>query len=792
MNNMDIKNRFIELRKKILEQEFSRMTDRQQEAIFSVHGPLLILAGAGSGKTTVLVNRVANMVKYGNAYHSEFVPDFLEEADIGIMERFLENPEESRRSYVENLIKDRPIPPWSILAITFTNKAAGELRERLRGMLGEQANDLLAATFHSACARILRREIEKLGYSRDFTIYDTDDSISVIKGLLKEMGLNDKNFTPRSILTAISRAKDSLIDVESYAAQAVEFREKKIADFYAGYQKKLKEANAVDFDDIIVLTIRLFQEFPDVLGYYQNKFRYIMVDEYQDTNYAQYILVSTLAERHGNIGVVGDDDQSIYKFRGATIENILNFEDQFKGCKTVRLEQNYRSTGNILSAANEVIGHNKGRKGKSLWTENPVGDKIFNFTADDEGTEGLFIADKINEIIADGGRTYRDFAVLYRVNAQSNQVENALRRTGIPYRIIGGTRFYDRKEIKDIIAYLCVLNNPTDNLRLKRIINVPKRGIGMTTVEQAEAFAGSVGQSIYSLLLSASDYGETKRIAPKVKPFMDMMEQLRAEMETLPLSDLTTRIMEQSGYSGMLQAEGKEAEDRIQNLNELITNMITYQQDNEGATLSGFLEEVALLSDIDNYDEETGAVVLMTMHSAKGLEFPIVFIPGMEEGVFPSGMSMFNPEEIEEERRLAYVGITRAKERLFLTNASRRMLYGMTSYNQPSRFLREIPDELKESLNEEKVPSRAGANQDRFRQIAQNRQSSLLDRKPKGAVAPSFAKGERVRHPVFGEGDVLSALQVGNDCMLEILFDRVGKKKLMANFAKLQKVEAGA
>ena len=765
------------------------MTDRQREAVFQVEGPVLILAGAGSGKTTVLVNRVSNMVKYGNAYYSDRLPAVLDQDDLAILQDYLDTWDEEKRGYAEGLIADYPIAPWSILAITFTNKAAGELKERLEKMLGEKAKDVVAATFHSACARILRREIDKLGYSRDFTIYDTDDSISLIKACLKQCNLNDKNFTPRSILSEIGRAKDQLISPEEYRKKYEgEYRQKRIGEVYTLYQNRLKEANAVDFDDIIVLTIRVMQEFPDVLDHYRRRFKYILVDEYQDTNYAQYVLVSMLAQEHRNICVVGDDDQSIYKFRGATIENILNFEDQFQGCKVIRLEQNYRSTGNILDAANGVIQNNRRRTGKKLWTENPVGEKIHVYTAADEADEALFIADTINSLVSQEQRSYRDFAVLYRVNAQSNNIENMLRRTGVPYRIIGGTRFYDRKEIKDIVAYLCVINNSADDLRLRRIINVPKRQIGNTTVELLENLAASLGRSMYDVAVNAGEYGELRKSAGKLLDFTAMMEELRAAKDTIPIADLCSLVIEKSGYREMLKAEGKEGEERLQNVEELISNMVAYQRDNEEATLSGFMEEVALLSDIDNYDEASGAAVLMTMHSAKGLEFPVVFLPGMEEGVFPGNMSMFDPEEVEEERRLAYVGITRAKERLYLTCAQHRLMYGSTMYNKPSRFLREIPEELCEETGQERKAARENLHVQPRQETAPSAARSTMLNSPRTEKAPAFAPGDRVLHPAFGEGSVLSARAIGGDCMLEVSFDTAGNKKLMANYAKLKKV----
>ncbi len=790
---MDIGATYIQLKKRILEKEFSRMNDKQRVAVFSNQGPLLILAGAGSGKTTVIVNRIAFLIKYGNAYHSTAVPASVDEETIRFLTAYLEKGEGDPEA-VRSLLAARPPRPWNVLAITFTNKAAGELKSRLEAVLGEAALEIWAGTFHSVCVRILRREIEALGYDKSFTIYDTDDSVRVLKDCLKDLNLNDKQFPPKQMLGAVSRLKDEMTDpVQAKALAGGDYRQQKIADVYALYAKKLKAANALDFDDIICCTVRLFEQFPEVLAAWQNRFAYVMVDEYQDTNHAQYRLVSLLSAAHKRICVVGDDDQSIYRFRGATIENILSFEHQFERAEVIRLEQNYRSTQTILNAANAVIEHNTQRKGKQLWTSNGKGEQVLVYRASDEMDEAAFIADTIEENVREG-RKYADHAILYRMNAQSAQIERHFTKAAIPYRIIGGLRFYERKEVKDMIAYLSVINNPADSVRLKRIINEPKRGIGEATVAAAEEIAATLGDTLFDVLSEPESYATLTRKAQPLKEFSTLIRGFIDTAAETTLDVLLESVMEDTGYMNMLKAQGDEGLTRIENLNELKSNVLKYALENEEATLSGFLEEVSLLTDIDNYDADADAAVMMTMHSAKGLEFPFVFVVGMEEGIFPGIQSMYDPSEAEEERRLAYVAITRAKERLFITNASSRMLFGQTMRNRPSRFLIEIPPEYKNetglSVRVSRQPTPAYTPPARTAQTSGLASAAGISsaQKPAQPSGTSYAAGERVSHKIFGNGMILSATPMGNDTLLEIAFDTKGTKKIMANFTKLDKL----
>ena len=784
---------FNQLKKKILEQEFSRMNEMQKKAVFHINGPLLILAGAGSGKTTVLVNRIANMVKYGNAYETDAAGS---EGDAAILRAYLEG-DRTLAGQATAMLAERPIAPWKILAITFTNKAAGELKQRLAGMLGESGGDIWAATFHSTCARILRRDCDLLGFTRHFTVYDSDDSKRLMKECQKTLKIDDKMFPTRLLLSNISKAKDNLISPKEFLSQVgSDFRLRRIGEAYDLYQRKLKEADAMDFDDLLYYTVALLRESPEVLAYYQNKFRYILVDEYQDTNHAQYQFIHLLAKNHQNLCVVGDDDQSIYRFRGANIENILSFEKSFPNCTVIRLEQNYRSTQNILSAANAVIENNRERKGKTLWTKNPAGEKIQIHTALNEMEEGKFIADTILQGVADG-RKYSDFAVLYRMNAQSNVIERSLVKAAIPYRIVGGFRFYERKEIRDMIAYLSVIANPADEMRLRRIINEPKRSIGEKTVASATEIAGVLGVTLFEVLRHADEYEPLRRSAPKLMAFAQMIDSLNqlAQEETVTIHELYEQLLEKSGYAEALRLLGEEGEARLENVNELASNLIKYEEENgEESSLSGFLEEVSLMTDIDNYDEAADSVVLMTMHSAKGLEFPVVFIPGIEEGIFPSYQSIQTPGDIEEERRLAYVGITRAKEQIYLLNATSRMIYGSTNRNKLSRFAEEIPEELVDRTVErswkqmgpgDKIPSSAREN----KTVTTNSARSIGTSAPKQSpAASSLSVGDAVLHKVFGHGLILSATRMGNDTLLEIAFEKVGTKKVFANYAKLKKL----
>ncbi len=784
---------FRELRQKALSEHFGRMNPEQREAVFTIKGPVLILAGAGSGKTTVLVNRIANMVYFGNAYNSDYIPYDISNEDIEFLKNYKKGDDAER---LRNIIcnPDEIIKPWNILAITFTNKAAGELKQRLSDMLGDAGTGITAATFHSACVRILRREIEQLGYPSDFTIYDSDDSQRVIKTCLSELDISDKMFPPKSVAGVISSAKDRMLSPSDFEAEyGNDFRMSKIALVYNLYQKKLIASGALDFDDIIRLTVVLFEKFPETLRHYRNLYKYIMVDEYQDTNHAQYRLVSLLSGSHRNLCVVGDDDQSIYKFRGATIENILGFEDEFDDCKTIRLEQNYRSTQNILDAANEVIKNNRGRKSKRLWTADKNGDNVKVCRLPNENAESKFITDEILEGIKNG-KKYSDFAVLYRMNAQSNSVERAFTGAGIPYKVYGGLRFYDRKEIKDIIAYLSVINNPYDMLRLKRIINEPKRGIGDATVSAVEQIFSDTGESPVSIMANADKYQPTVKKASVLKPLGVMFLELAKSQNEIPLDELLDVLIEVSGYGKYLLSLGDEGITRSENISELKTTMKQYSEQAENPTLSGFLEEISLYTDVDKFEEQTETVSLMTMHSAKGLEFPVVFVVGMEDGIFPSSRSIGSEEEIEEERRLAYVAITRAKKELYLTYCSERMLFGQTNRNMVSRFIKEIPPALTEKVDKIAKATKIGfsSGESSFgnapKSMSLASQIAKSAKKPETVCSIDFAVGDRVSHKVFGEGTVVSVKKMSNDSMLEVAFDNVGSKKLMANFAKIVKI----
>ena len=728
----------------------------QQQAVFCTEGPLLILAGAGSGKTTVLVNRIAYILQ-------------------------------------SELCK-----PWQILAITFTNKAAGELKERICNAVPEGGSDIWAATFHSTCARILRRYGDRIGFTSHFTVYGTDDQKKLVKDILKQLNYDEKMLPVKRVLNEISKAKDEMLTPQEMLKRAgYDNLKQSVAKVYEIYQSRLKTADAMDFDDMLCKTVELFQNCPDILEFYQNQFKYIMVDEYQDTNKVQYKFVSMLAAKYGNICVVGDDDQSIYKFRGATIENILSFENTFKGAKMIRLEQNYRSTQNILNAANGVISNNTMRKGKTLWTENAVGDKIEVHTSDSERDEAQFIAKTILDGVADG-RKFSDFAILYRMNAQSNSIEQALSRSGIPHRVIGGRRFYDREEIRDMVAYLQVINNPHDDIRLSRIINVPKRGIGATTLEKAGEIAAGLGESIYSVIKDADVYPQLSRAATKLKSFVALIDGLMEAEQSgdYSLAELYNLILEHTDYEKYLKTEKDNPDVRIENIEELSSNIIKFEEDYaEEASLSNFLEEISLQTDIDNYDAEADSSVMMTLHSAKGLEFPVVFIAGLEEGVFPSIATMMNPDELNEERRLAYVGITRAKEKLYITKAKSRMLMGHTSYNKVSRFVNEIPPELLNYTGEKKTFASTNGFSASSSHISIGAGSKFTPNKSfntftKPAVKSGtvYKKGDCVFHKVFGRGMIMKTEKMGNDTMLEVAFDKAGTKTLMANFSKMEKI----
>ena len=759
------------------------MNDMQFEAVTTVNGPLLILAGAGSGKTTVLVNRIANLVKFGDGYRSTYCPTVTED-DIKAGEDYLNGVTDF---VPDGVFSVRQVRPWQILAITFTNKAAGELKERIAARLGEDASDIWAGTFHSVCGRILRRYAESIGYTSHFTIYDTDDQRRLMKQIMKAHEIDEKLLPHKRVLSIISDAKEKLISPVEFKEQAGnDLRLKTVAELYRIYQKRLMEADAMDFDDMIFNTVRLLQNYDDVLQYWTNKFRYVMVDEYQDTNHAQYELVRLLSSGENNICIVGDDDQSIYRFRGATIENILNFEDEYGNARVIRLEQNYRSTSNILDAANAVIKNNRGRKGKTLWTDNGTGEKISVFTADDERGEARYIADRILENVKNGAK-FSDHAVLYRMNAQSGSVENVFARSGIAYRVIGGLRFFDRKEIKDVIAYLQLVNNNNDDLRLRRIINEPKRGIGETTMSNAAQIAAELGISLFEVIKRADEFAALSRAAVRLRSFCDIIDELTEMSADISVSELLAEILEKTGYRQYLTESGEEPEkqeERLQNVAEFASTIAQYEQDAQEPSLSDFLEQTALVSDIDSLDESEDRVVLMTIHSAKGLEFNNVFLIGMEEGIFPGNQSIYSgAEEMEEERRLAYVAITRAKKTLTVTNAYMRMLFGSTNRNMPSRFLKEIPEELCSFEGYRRAPAKSEYSSGRTSYLDINAYSKA-PAAPKTSAA-KYAAGQKVSHKVFGEGLILSVKPMGGDTLLEVAFNTVGTKKLMAAYAKL-------
>lgn len=757
----------------------------------TTEGPLLLLAGAGSGKTTVLINRIANLIRFGRGSDTNEVPDTVSEEDVFFLEGLQQTASEFDKRRADYLCAVEPTAPWNIIAITFTNKAANELKDRLARILDNGAQDVWAMTFHSACCRILRRDIDRLGYTGNFTIYDTSDSERIMKEIIKDMGLDDKTFPAKYVLGIIGREKDKMTTPDELlerAEEAGDFRLLHTARAYKTYQTRLKENNALDFDDIIFRTVELLQQYEDVRTYYQRKFRYVLVDEYQDTNSAQYLLTALLAGGYENICVVGDDDQSIYRFRGATIENILNFEKHYPGSRTIRLEQNYRSTQSILNAANGVIAHNLGRKGKRLWTANASGDPITIYEAYDEGAEANFVAGQI--ISGSRGKNFKDYAILYRTNAQSNALEFALKRNGIPYRVIGGMRFFDRSEIKDMLSYLCVINNRTDDLRLKRIINNPPRGLGAKTLEVAERLANAEGKPLYDIVSNTDSYNPLEKAAAKFRQFTNLIEQLDQLLEDgMDLPEFYDELLARTGYIAMLEAKPtEENKTRIENVRELKSSIQAYVQNAEIPTLAGFLEEIALYTDIEEYNDGDDAVVMMTMHSAKGLEFPHVFLVGFEDGLFPGMRAIGDYEEMEEERRLCYVAITRAKETLTISHAKQRMLYGRTNAALASRFLKEIPENVIERkggfYRQESATPRYGSYQYQVPtyQNAKKEIPAYAAPAPKTAVL-ELNKGDMVQHTAFGRGMVLSVLKMGGDALLEIAFDDIGTKKLMSKTA---------
>ena len=792
----EMMQRFIAARKAYIASCFSKLNEMQRQAVLTTEGPLLLLAGAGSGKTTVLINRIANLIRFGSGSDSNLVPDTVEEEDVRFLESLQEPITEQERRRADYLCALNPVMPWNIIAVTFTNKAANELKERLVNLLTPEAGEVWAMTFHSACCRILRRHAELVGYTGNFTIYDSSDSERVMKDVIREMGLDDKTFPAKYVLSIISSEKDQMTTPEKLLARAEmagEPRAVHVARAYQKYQTRLKDNNAMDFDDIILQTVKLLQQSEEVRAYYQRKFRYVLVDEYQDTNHLQYLLTSLLAGGYENICVVGDDDQSIYRFRGATIENILDFEKQYQGARVIRLEQNYRSTQSILNAANSVIAHNLGRKGKRLWTANSQGDPIVVYEASDERAEASFVS---SQILAgkQRGRAMKDHAILYRTNAQSNALEYDLKRNGIPYRVIGGTRFFDRAEIKDMLAYLCVINNRNDDLRLKRIINNPPRGLGAKALETVQRLATAEGKSLYSIVSQPYSYAPLEKPAAKLMQFSALVEQLaHLLVDNMPLPEFYDELMHRTGYMQMLlDKPTEENKTRLENIKELKSSILSYVENAANPTLAGFLEEIALYTDLEEYNDSDDAVVMMTMHSAKGLEFPNVFLVGFEDGLFPGMRAIGDHDEMEEERRLCYVAITRAKERLYISHARQRMLYGRTAAAMASRFLREIPGDLVVKKGGYHVPSQWQQSTSEMAYTPRHAQPQVAPRQSVISAASSAApksvmldlnRGDMVSHSAFGKGLVLSVVKMGGDALLEIAFDQIGTKKLMAKTA---------
>ena len=781
----------IALKQQAFRKYFHSLNEQQQQAVFSVNGPVLVLAGAGSGKTTAIISRIVNMIYFGDGYAQ--ADGYLPEEDVVWLQAYIDGKEPEDVERLREILAIAPIRPWNILAITFTNKAAGEMRARLASTLGEElASSVHASTFHSACVQILRRSIERLGYGSDFAIYDADDSRKLMKSCLADCNVSEKQFPPRGIVQEISNAKDAMISPEEMWEDAGEdYRKQTVARLYAAYQRHLRESNALDFDDIIYLTVELFRRFPEELAKYQYRFPYVLVDEYQDTNHAQYQLISLLTHASGNLCVVGDDDQSIYRFRGATIENILGFEEEFPDCTVIRLEQNYRSTQNILDAANSVIANNTGRKSKHLWTNAGAGEKITWYRAADESDESAYVSDTILKQVK-AGEKYSDHAILYRMNAQSNMLERALVHKGIPYRIYGGTRFYDRKEIKDILAYMSIVENPNDRVRFERIVNEPKRGIGNATLALLLQISQDLHLSPLEVLQNVEQYPALSKKKTALKKFAELWETLITAEREQPLEQFLDTILEKTGYHGMLESMGEEGTFRLENIEELKTSILTYQNEAEEASLGGFLEEISLYTDVDKYEPDQDTVMLMTVHSAKGLEFRNVFLVGMEQGVFPGNRSLSTPQDLEEERRLAYVALTRAKEKLTLTTAASRMLFGMTMRNPPSQFLEEIDKSLLEEKTSRRQSKRGipAGNAESVQSISLLQQQVAASKKRVYQAQPKeFHVGERVRHAVFGDGTVLSITKMANDAMLEVGFDQVGTKRLMASHPKIKKLE---
>ena len=789
--------RYLAAKKALFDRKYGFLNEKQREAVYTIHGPLLVLAGAGTGKTTLLVNRIAYILKYGNAYFSDLVPASMDEQTVAELEKAADASDADLDLLLESFAPkaEERVAPWNVLAITFTNKAANEMKTRLEKVIGQSASDLWCGTFHSMCLRILRVYAEDAGLRPNFTIYDTDDTKKLITDCMKQLSVDEKILSAKQIMNRISMAKNELMTPHDFDAEVGnDHKLQQISSVYTFYQSKLEEANAVDFDDIIMRTVMLLRKNELARTNYQKKFHYVLVDEFQDTNRAQFELALLLSGGYNNLMVVGDDDQSIYKFRGATIENILHFDEKVPGTSIIKLEENYRSTANILNAANSVIRNNFGRRGKELWTSKGDGEKILVKQFENQNDEARFIANKVMELMIREKKKYSDFAVLYRTNAQSSALEAVFAKSGIPYRVIGGHRFFDRKEVKDIFAYLNVVNNPDDNLRLERIINEPKRKIGDATMSAVRRIAEDHGVSIFSVMENAHRYPMIAKAQSKFQMFVILIRGLQRMLELKKLSEVVRAVIEKSGYLDMLRQaeENGESSERRENVEEIISVAMEYEASHADATLRGFLEEVALVSDIDNYDNETDAVVMMTIHSAKGLEFPVVFLPGMEEGVFPSQQSALIKEELEEERRLAYVAFTRAEQRLYSLCAKERLLYGKTLYNPKSRFLDEVSEEYKvEDVLEQKPKYRTefGEKTKKFTLSTEfTAKSSLISEVGKTKKVESFIAGDRVKHYMFGEGTVLFVREMGADVLYEIEFDKAGTKKLMATYAKLQKI----
>ncbi len=834
MPNSSIELQYNILKRKLFDKYYFRLNDVQRECVYTINGPLMILAGAGSGKTTVLVNRLCYIVRYGDAYKNDWVPDEINSDDLVQMQNALDTLNGDELGIYLERFRIMPPPAWAVLAVTFTNKAAGEIKERISAALGENstdASDMWTGTFHSVCMRILRRWGDLLGYEKGFGITDTDDAKKLITECMKSLSIDTKNLPVKSVMTEISRAKNHLMDPEEYIKEFYsDVRLRKIGEIYKMYQSRLKGSNLVDFDDIIMQTVILLERHEDVRNNLQNRFRFISIDEYQDTNHAQFRLVSLLAGFYKNLMVVGDDDQSIYKFRGATIENILTFDETYPDAKVIRLEQNYRSTGTILDAANAVIAKNKERKGKKLWTDGERGELVRITKLQTQLDEARYISDTVTAFTEEGAK-FRDFAVLYRTNAMSRAVEQALAKSGIPYRMLGSLRFFERAEIKDILAYLSVINNPGDSVRLRRVINMPKRGIGDKSISAAQELAEAESTSLLEVMKRAGSYKAIPAgAAVSMEALAGLFEELRESAKSMSISALIEAISVKSGYQAMLVAQGEAEKDRLENIGELVSTAAQYEESTETPSISEFLEDVALVTDVDRYDDTADAVVLMTIHAAKGLEFKNVFLPGWEEGIFPGFQSIMNPEEIEEERRLAYVAMTRAEKRLYITHVHQRMLNGSTLYNNESRFMNEIPQWLIEEndmsysgRNEDysfgsygkKMPAKAGnmpiynhsapgsgwgtgeeraaytGNIPKTRTSALPNISGIAQSNKATSKAPmeSFDKGDRIRHTTFGTGIITDVKQMGGDILYTIAFDKVGTKKLMASFARLKRDE---